>query len=95
MNPVDKKREGLESAWEAAMRKLESKEPGQLLEGTHEVLVLLPRAQDDGIIQVFTGDKVKGRGQVNKRLIFDSVGFAVSALWLFHMIIPACPASQA
>ena len=83
---VEKKREDLEGAWEAAMRKLESKEPGQPLEGTHEVLVLLPRAQDAGVIQVFTGDKIKDRGQVNKRLIFDSVGFVVSALWLFHMI---------
>lgn len=86
IGPYDADRDVLENQWVQAMSKLESKEVGQRLDGSKEVLVLVPRAKDDGVIEISTGNKANELTQINKSLVIYGVLFGVCVLAVLYAI---------
>ena len=81
----DPDRDDIEARWTEAMTKLEEKEAGQTLDGSKEVLVLLPSLKD-WVIEVSTGNKGNELAQINKSLIINGALFGISALALLYAI---------
>ena len=83
----DESRHDVEREWVQAMTALESKEDGQPLEGTHEVLILIPHDQGDGVIDISTGDKSDDLAKINKSLVTRGLLFGVSVLLAFYAVV--------